>query len=165
MGVPGRNAVLFPIGCPGRQKPHRAFKADRQEFRCIFKSVIRRRPPWPARKGCPVAGGGLSFSISAHIPSKGVFRGSGPRPPLTNSGGKFPRGRKELQAQEINGKSHVMIELTAKELSARGGRAGRGDCKRRTAQMLAYWRKVRAGELPKPKPRGKAKPKQKVLEL
>ena len=49
--------------------------------------------------------------------------------------------------------------------SAKGGKAGRGAAKCRKTQMLSYWRKVRAGELPKPKPRGKAKPKQMVLEV
>ena len=45
------------------------------------------------------------------------------------------------------------------------GRAGRGPAKCRKTQMLSFWQKVRAGELPKPKPRGKAKPKQMVLEV
>ena len=70
-----------------------------------------------------------------------------------------------MQREVINGKSNGMREMTVRELAAIAGRAGRGDCKRRTAQMLEYWRKVRAGELPKPKRRGKGKPKQKVLEL
>jgi hypothetical protein len=48
--------------------------------------------------------------------------------------------------------------------SRRGGKAGRGAAKCRRDQMLTFWQKVRAGEVPKPKPRGKAKPKQMILE-
>ena len=46
----------------------------------------------------------------------------------------------------------------------RMGMAGRGAAKCRKNQMLSFWAKVRAGELPRPRPRGKAKPKQMLLE-
>ncbi len=50
-------------------------------------------------------------------------------------------------------------EMTVRELVAKAGRAGRVECKNRSVQMKAYWRKVKAGKI-KHRGRGRAKPKQ-----
>lgn len=54
----------------------------------------------------------------------------------------------------------------AQILGRKGGRAGRGAGKDRSTQMLSYWAKVRAGEVPAPRRKGiKRKPKQRELPL
>lgn len=53
--------------------------------------------------------------------------------------------------------------LTVVEAGRLGGLAGRGSNKQRSAQMKIYWSRVRAGELPLPRRRGKALPKQRTL--
>jgi hypothetical protein len=55
-------------------------------------------------------------------------------------------------------------EMTQREFAALGGRSGRGDSKRRSAQMRVYWAKVRSGEI-KHRGRGPNKPKQAEFTL
>lgn len=55
--------------------------------------------------------------------------------------------------------------LTVVEAGRLGGLAGRGSVKQRSQQMKLYWSRVRAGELPHRRPRGKNKPKQREFPL
>lgn len=57
-------------------------------------------------------------------------------------------------------------EITLREHLRKAGRAGRGQSKNRSVQMLAYWARVRAGEIPAPRRKGiKWKPRQLRLPL
>jgi hypothetical protein len=144
----------FAIKSHPEKLVHRAGKKTVAE-RGIFLECIA----YIFRMFCVYLGAGRAVLVSGFL-----------FPPLTNRGGKLTSNiAKVLILQGVKkdiatGRNNCMFyrmekEMTVKELAAKAGRAGRGQCKNRSAQMRAYWRKVKSGKI-KHRGRGPSKPKQ-----